>query len=120
MGEGGAKICIYCQEISDPTACLFCGKPATGDYCSAECKHLDVTRGGRMNVSEMLDKYIETQGKGSTRDALNIALARSEATRAELLSLAKALREQDDEWCTWCVNQIERIAAVARVEEVQS
>ena len=66
-----------------------------------------------MNVSEMLDTYIATEGNGNARDALNAALARSEYIRGELLSLAKILREQDDGWCTFCAQQLDRIASLA-------
>jgi hypothetical protein len=41
-----------------------------------------------MNVSEQIDKYIQEAGKGSVRDALNVALA----TIAERDGLIDALR----------------------------
>jgi hypothetical protein len=66
-----------------------------------------------MDVSKMLDEYIQKEGNGNTRDALNVALARSEATHRELLSLAKILREQDDGWGTFCAGQLDRIGSLA-------
>jgi hypothetical protein len=66
-----------------------------------------------MNVSQQIDKYIAEVGDGNTRDALNAAIARSEAVQHELQSLAKMLREQDDGWCTFCAVQLDRIAEIA-------
>ena len=69
-----------------------------------------------MNVSKMLDEYVAEQGKGNTRDALNVALARNDAMANQLLSLAKTLREANDPsgWTLFCAQQIERIVEVYR------
>jgi hypothetical protein len=51
-----------------------------------------------MNVSQQIDKYIEEVGKGSIRDALNIALAENARLAADLTVYKDALAQMQTAW----------------------
>jgi hypothetical protein len=50
----------------------------------------------KMTISEKIDTFISVEGKGSIRDALNIALARIDQKQAIIEQLQKELDDADD------------------------